>query len=85
VGYLLATCPWHEKVLVDVARGALPGGTPGVLAYEARPFEEDMGWLFPIGDEGCAPGFVRELRPGWSELLPIPTPKWRTRLPVGGA
>lgn len=79
VGYLLATCPWHEKVLVDVARGALPGGTPGVLAYEARPFEQDMGWLFPTGDEGGARGFVRELRPEWSDLLPIPTPKWRTR------
>ena len=49
MGYLLATCPWHERLLVDVARGSLPGGAPGVVAYEARPFEESMRWLFPTG------------------------------------
>jgi hypothetical protein len=78
MGYLLATCPWHEQLLVDVARGTLPGGVPGVVAYEARPFEEDMSWLFPTGDEGGARGFLRDLKPGWRDLVPVPVPSWRT-------
>jgi hypothetical protein len=78
MGYLLATCPWHERLLVDVARGALPGGAPGVVAYEARPFEEGMRWLFPTGDEGRVKGFLRDLKPDWGDLMPVPIPSWRT-------
>jgi len=76
MGYLLATCPWHERLLVDVARGILPGGTPGVVAYEARPFEEEMSWLFPTGEEGGVKAFLRDLTP---DLLPVSIPRWRTR------
>jgi hypothetical protein len=79
MGYLLATCPWHERLLVDVARGELPGGSTGVVAYEARPFAQEMSWLFPTGDEGGAKGFLRDLTPGWRELSPVPIPSWRTR------
>jgi hypothetical protein len=79
MGYLLATCPWHERLLVDVARGVLPGGTPGVVAYEARPFEQEMSWLFPTGKESGARGFLRELKPGWRDVVPVPIPSWRTR------
>jgi hypothetical protein len=57
----------------------LPGGTPGVVAYEARPFEQEMSWLFPTGDEGGTKGFLRDLRPGWREVVPVPIPSWRTR------
>lgn len=78
MGYLLATCPWHEQLLVDVARGTLPGGAPGVVAYEARPFEEDMRWLFPTGEESGTKGFLRDLKPEWRDLLPVPIPTWRT-------
>jgi hypothetical protein len=78
MGYLLATCPWHERVLVDVARGTLPGGEPGVVAYEARPFEKEWSWLFPTGNEGGTRGFLRELKPEWGDLLPIPVPAWHT-------
>lgn len=78
MGYLLATCPWHERLLVDVARGALPGGAPGVVAYEARPFEESMRWLFPTGDERGLKGFLRDVKPDWGDLMPIPIPSWRT-------
>ncbi|MFL5889696.1 MAG: hypothetical protein ACJ76M_11495 [Solirubrobacteraceae bacterium] len=79
MGYLLATCPWHERLLVDVARGTLPGGTPGVVAYEARPFAQEMSWLFPTGDEGGGKGLLRDLKPGWRDVVPVPIPSWRTR------
>jgi hypothetical protein len=78
MGYLLATCPWHERLLVDVARGTLPGGAPGVVAYEARPFEQGMSWLFPTGDEGGTKGFLGDLKPDWRDLVPVPIPTWRT-------
>jgi hypothetical protein len=78
MGYLLATCPWNERLLVDVARGPVAGGEPGVLAYEARPFEQSMDWLFPTGVEGGLKGFLREVKPDWGDLMPIPIASWRT-------
>jgi hypothetical protein len=72
LGYLLATCPFHEQLLVDVVRGVLPGGEAGVIAHEARAYEEGTRGLF-YGTKTltAGEGIWSDLKPSWGDLNPI--------------